>query len=166
MRIGALPGKIGYSAGIRIESILESGSNPVSSPTLTPELYKIVSISALSSYAPPPLPIRYTMGAFFFKVLRGTAKVHSPNQKKKIKVRREQPIRVRPAGRLRHLGRSWPQVVGLTAREAESRIKGDCPGVYCQVVSVNQLLTLAYSSNRVRIKVDRYGRVVKVPRVG
>ncbi|CAN6322292.1 unnamed protein product [Urochloa humidicola] len=78
----------------------------------------------------------------------------------------EQPIRSRPFGRLPYFGKSWPQVVGLTVREAERRIKRDCPELYCEIVSVNQLLTMCYRSHRVRVMVDRYGKVVKAPRVG
>ncbi|CAN6174310.1 unnamed protein product [Urochloa humidicola] len=78
----------------------------------------------------------------------------------------EQPRMWRPADRFPYHGWSWPQVVGLTAREAERRIKRDCPDVRCEVVSMNQLLTCDYRSHRVRVMVDRYGKVVKAPRVG
>jgi hypothetical protein len=54
-------------------------------------------------------------------------------------------------------------VVGLTASEAQGKIKRDCPELYCEVVSVNQLLTMCYCSHHVRIMVDRYGKVVKAP---
>ncbi|KAJ1286227.1 hypothetical protein BS78_03G337000 [Paspalum vaginatum] len=84
------------------------------------------------------------------------------------RVRQEQPRTraSRPADSLRYYGWSWPRVVGLIAREAERIITRDCPGVYCEVASVNQLLTMCYRSARVRLVVDRYDRVVKVPRVG
>ncbi|TKW17733.1 hypothetical protein SEVIR_5G387500v4 [Setaria viridis] len=106
------------------------------------------------------------MGGFFFKVLRGTSKLHSPKKRKRTKVRREQPIRSRPAVHLPYFGRSWPHLVGQTACEAEREIERDCPELYCEVVSVNQLLTMCYCSHRVRILVDRYGEVVKIPHVG
>ncbi|RLN22259.1 subtilisin inhibitor CLSI-I-like [Panicum miliaceum] len=51
-------------------------------------------------------------------------------------------------------------------REAERRIKQDCPGVYCEVLPVNSLLTACYRSHRVRVLVDRYGKVAGTPRVG
>ncbi|CAN6195920.1 unnamed protein product [Urochloa humidicola] len=78
----------------------------------------------------------------------------------------KQPRTWRPADLFPYRGWSWPQVVGLTAREAERRIKRDCPDVDCEVVSMNQLLTCDYRSHRVRVMVDRYGKVVKAPRVG
>lgn len=80
--------------------------------------------------------------------------------------RQQQPRTWRPSDSLRYYGRSWPKVVGLTAIEAKRRIEGDCPGVYCQIVSVNQMLTMCYCSGRVRLLVDRNGKVVKTPRVG
>ena len=82
-------------------------------------------------------------------------------------VRRRQPtIRRRPVDLYPYHGWRWPQVVGLTAREAERRIKQDCPGVYCEVVSEKALLTMCYRSARVRIMVDGYGKVVGTPHVG
>jgi hypothetical protein len=57
----------------------------------------------------------------------------------------------------------WPHVVGLTASEAQGKIKRDCPELYCEVISINQLLTMCYCSHHVRIMVDRYGKVVKAP---
>ncbi|KAG0540162.1 hypothetical protein BDA96_03G384900 [Sorghum bicolor] len=122
------------------------------------------------------------MGVFFFKLQKGTFKVHSTKKReerprhpsstratKSATIRRQQqqqPRTSRPADGLRYYGWSWPKVVGLTASEAKSRIERDCPGVYCQVVSVNQLLTMCYCSGRVRLLVDRNGTVVKTPRVG
>ncbi|KAJ1286228.1 hypothetical protein BS78_03G337100 [Paspalum vaginatum] len=110
------------------------------------------------------------MGAFFFHVLRGTFKVHSPNKRKRNKVRREQPTTWSP---LRfddifghHINRSWPHVVGLTAFEAEKTIKQDYPGVDCEVVYVGQRVTLDWCSARVRMFVDEYDRVVQTPYVG
>ena len=59
-------------------------------------------------------------------------------------VGRQQPTIRRRLGDLQYFGWRWPQVVGLPAHEAERRIKQDCPGVYCEVVSVNALLTMCY----------------------
>ena len=81
-------------------------------------------------------------------------------------VGRQQPTIRRRLGDLQYFGWRWPQVVGLPAHEAERRIKQDCPGVYCEVVSEKALLTMCYRSARVRIMVDGHGKVVGTPHVG
>ncbi|KAF8717014.1 hypothetical protein HU200_026123 [Digitaria exilis] len=106
------------------------------------------------------------MGAFSQKVLRETSKAHSAKKRKKTKVQRQRTAAFRPVDISRYYGWSWPHVVGLTAVEAERRITGDCPGVYCEIVPENSLLTMCYRSGRVRVLVDRDGRVASTPRVG
>jgi hypothetical protein len=59
-----------------------------------------------------------------------------------VQVQREQPNEWRPVDSFPYRGWSWPQVVRLTASEAERVIERDCPDVCCEVVSVDQLLTL------------------------
>jgi hypothetical protein len=59
-----------------------------------------------------------------------------------------------------------PSVVGLPVAEAKRRIKQCRPDVYIEVLSVNAMLTMAYHSNRVRLLVDRFNKVVEDPHIG
>ncbi|CAA2954407.1 subtilisin inhibitor CLSI-I-like [Olea europaea var. sylvestris] len=61
---------------------------------------------------------------------------------------------------------SWAEVVGLTAEEAERKIKEEMAGVQIQIVPQDAFVTMDYQSNRVRIFVDSSGKVTKPPRIG
>ncbi|URE16582.1 Potato inhibitor I family [Musa troglodytarum] len=64
------------------------------------------------------------------------------------------------------LKNAWPEVVGLTAEDAEKRIKEDKPEAHVQVVPPNHIVTADYNEGRVRIFIDLSGRVFKAPVVG
>ena len=60
----------------------------------------------------------------------------------------------------------WPEVVGLTAEEAEAKIKEDAPRLNVQVVPPGNFVTMDYNTGRVRIFMDATGKVKKTPKVG
>ncbi|KAH7672777.1 Proteinase inhibitor I13 potato inhibitor I protein [Dioscorea alata] len=60
----------------------------------------------------------------------------------------------------------WPEAVGLTAEEAEAKIKEDAPDLNVQVIPPNNFVTMDYNAGRVRIFVDATGKVKKTPKVG
>ncbi|KAI9154023.1 hypothetical protein LWI28_020030 [Acer negundo] len=62
--------------------------------------------------------------------------------------------------------REWPEVVGLTAEEAEKKIKEDKPGVHVHVVPSNCFITMDFRQDRVRLFVDHSRKVEKPPRIG
>lgn len=62
--------------------------------------------------------------------------------------------------------RSWPELVGYPAAEAEHKIKSDMPMVRLQIVPQNHLPTRDFDRDRVRIYVDATGVVTKPPMVG
>ncbi|CAL9196785.1 unnamed protein product [Musa hybrid cultivar] len=66
----------------------------------------------------------------------------------------------------RALKNAWPEVVGLTAEDAEKRIKDDKPESLVQVVPPNHFVTADYNEGRVRIFIDLSGRVLKAPVIG
>ncbi|CAK9159167.1 unnamed protein product [Ilex paraguariensis] len=59
---------------------------------------------------------------------------------------------------------SWPELVGLTAGEAEKKVKEDFPKAEIQVVPPNHFVTMDYRTSRVRIHVDSSGKVERPPR--
>ncbi|XP_047311225.1 subtilisin inhibitor CLSI-I-like [Impatiens glandulifera] len=61
---------------------------------------------------------------------------------------------------------SWPEVVGLTADEAEKKIKEDMPTAHTFVLPQGSPFTLDYRIERVRILVDSTGKVAHTPHVG
>ncbi|KAL7095571.1 hypothetical protein ACP275_10G032600 [Erythranthe tilingii] len=69
-----------------------------------------------------------------------------------------------PAGGRR---RTWPEVVGLTAEEAERKIKEEMPaGTRVDVVQPDWFVTMDYRTDRVRIFIDSTGKVHKPPMIG
>lgn len=61
---------------------------------------------------------------------------------------------------------TWPELVGLTADEAEKKIKEERPVVQVQVVPPNSFVTMDFRQNRVRLYVDSSGKVDREPRIG
>ena len=61
---------------------------------------------------------------------------------------------------------SWPEVVGMTAEEAEKKIKEEMPRATIQVIPHDSFVTMDFNSNRVRLFVDSSQLVVKEPRIG
>ncbi|TXG58654.1 hypothetical protein EZV62_016483 [Acer yangbiense] len=62
--------------------------------------------------------------------------------------------------------REWPEVVGLTAEEAEKKIKEDKPGVHVHVVPSNCFVTMDFRQDRVRLFVDDSRKVERPPMIG
>ncbi|KAL9426226.1 hypothetical protein AB3S75_033076 [Citrus x aurantiifolia] len=62
--------------------------------------------------------------------------------------------------------KTWPGLVGLTAEEAEKKIKEERPGAQVQVVPPNSFVTMDFRHNRVRLYVDSSGKVERPPSVG
>ncbi|KAF9679946.1 hypothetical protein SADUNF_Sadunf06G0068600 [Salix dunnii] len=61
---------------------------------------------------------------------------------------------------------TWAELVGLTAEEAERKIKEEKPGAQIQVVQPDCLVTMDFRQNRVRLHVDSYGKIERAPRIG
>uniref|UniRef100_A0A0D9V7T7 Uncharacterized protein n=1 Tax=Leersia perrieri TaxID=77586 RepID=A0A0D9V7T7_9ORYZ len=66
----------------------------------------------------------------------------------------------------RVFGCPLPVVIGLPVDEARRRIRQCRPDVYIEVLSENQMRTMAYCSNRVRLIVNRFNKVVKNAHIG
>ncbi|PKA51972.1 Subtilisin inhibitor 1 [Apostasia shenzhenica] len=61
---------------------------------------------------------------------------------------------------------NWPEVVGLPAEEAEKKIREEQPESRIQIVGPDQMVTMDFSTGRVRIFVDSAGKVASTPRIG
>ncbi|XP_047311249.1 subtilisin inhibitor CLSI-I-like [Impatiens glandulifera] len=61
---------------------------------------------------------------------------------------------------------SWPEAVGLTADEAEKKIKEDMPTAHTFVLPKGSSFTFDYRVERVRIFVDSTGKVADTPSIG
>ncbi|CAK8564572.1 unnamed protein product [Lathyrus sativus] len=62
---------------------------------------------------------------------------------------------------------SWPELVGVSADEAEKKIKEDKPDAYIQVVPHDQpVVTGDFVFNRVRLFVDESNKVTRTPIIG
>lgn len=61
---------------------------------------------------------------------------------------------------------TWPELVGLTAEEAERKIKEEKPGAQIQVVQPDCFVTMDFRQNRVRLHVDSLGKIERAPRIG
>ncbi|CAK7333961.1 unnamed protein product [Dovyalis caffra] len=61
---------------------------------------------------------------------------------------------------------TWPELVGLTAEEAERRIKEEKQGAQIQVVQPDCLVTMDFRQNRVRLHIDSLGKIERAPRTG
>lgn len=58
------------------------------------------------------------------------------------------------------------QLVGLTAEEAEKKIKEQMPGAEIRVVQPNCFVTMDFKPSRIRLYVDSLGKVERAPRFG
>ncbi|XP_061357504.1 subtilisin inhibitor CLSI-I-like isoform X2 [Gastrolobium bilobum] len=61
---------------------------------------------------------------------------------------------------------SWPELVGVTAEEAEKKIKEEMAGVEIRVVLPGYLITCDYETQRVRLYVDKSKKVIQTPMIG
>ncbi|XP_058758642.1 subtilisin inhibitor-like [Vicia villosa] len=61
---------------------------------------------------------------------------------------------------------SWPELVGVTAEEAERKIKEEKPEAEIQVVPHDSFVTADYKIQRVRLYVDESNKVVRAPGIG
>ncbi len=61
---------------------------------------------------------------------------------------------------------NWPELVGLTAEEAEMKIKEEMPMAEVQVIPQDHFVTMDFRTNRVRIFVDSSSIVVRAPMIG
>ncbi|XP_009789395.1 subtilisin inhibitor [Nicotiana tabacum] len=66
-----------------------------------------------------------------------------------------------PAGKM-----SWPELVGMTAEEAEKKIKEEKPELKIHIIPPNSMVTMDYRLERVRIFVDASGKVAQEPQLG
>ncbi|KAL0375239.1 UNVERIFIED_CONTAM: Subtilisin inhibitor CLSI-I [Sesamum radiatum] len=61
----------------------------------------------------------------------------------------------------------WPEVVGLTAEEAERKIKEEMPaGTHVYVLPSDSFVTMDFRTDRVRVFTDSSGKVSSPPRIG
>lgn len=60
---------------------------------------------------------------------------------------------------------SWPELVGVTAEEAERKIKEEFAGVEIQVVPPGYFVTADFKSQRVRLYVDESQKVTRTPMI-
>ncbi|MCH91465.1 subtilisin inhibitor 1-like [Trifolium medium] len=61
---------------------------------------------------------------------------------------------------------SWPELVGVTAVEAEKKIKEEMSGAEIQVVPADSFVTADYRTARVRLYVDESNKVIRTPGIG
>jgi len=61
---------------------------------------------------------------------------------------------------------SWPELVGVTAEEAERKIKEEISGVEIQVVPPDSFVTADFRFKRVRLYVDESNKVIRTPTIG
>lgn len=66
-----------------------------------------------------------------------------------------------PAGKM-----SWPELLGVTAEEAERKIKEEKPELKIHIIPPNSMVTMDYRLDRVRLFVDESGKVAQEPRLG
>ncbi|KAK6943627.1 Proteinase inhibitor I13, potato inhibitor I [Dillenia turbinata] len=63
--------------------------------------------------------------------------------------------------------RTWPELVGVKAEEAERKIKEEMPAVtQFQVAAQNSFVTMEYNPRRIRLFVDDIGNAFQPPRIG
>ncbi|CAF1605627.1 unnamed protein product [Adineta ricciae] len=60
----------------------------------------------------------------------------------------------------------WPHLVGRSAEEAIAVIRRDTGLSNIQVVGPDMMVTMDYRIDRVRIHVDKHGRVTSPPTIG
>ncbi|XP_061357508.1 subtilisin inhibitor CLSI-I-like isoform X2 [Gastrolobium bilobum] len=84
----------------------------------------------------------------------------------------EQPKKPLPRSKNQLLGTnnptktSWPELVGITAEEAEKKIKEEMAGVKIEVVLPGYHITCDYKTQRVRLYVDKSIKVIQTPMIG
>ncbi|KAK7243403.1 hypothetical protein RIF29_38198 [Crotalaria pallida] len=61
---------------------------------------------------------------------------------------------------------SWPELEGVTAEEAEKKIKEEIAGVEIQVVPPDSFVTADFKPQRVRLYVDESHKVTRPPKIG
>lgn len=61
---------------------------------------------------------------------------------------------------------SWPELEGVSKEEAEKVISKEEPSLTIQVLPKDSMMTMDYRTDRVRIMVDKDGKVASTPRVG
>lgn len=62
--------------------------------------------------------------------------------------------------------KSWPELVGVTAEEAEKKIKEEMPEAEIQVVPHDSFVTADFKPHRVRLYVDLSNKVIRIPGIG
>uniref|UniRef100_A0A7N0RHC4 Subtilisin inhibitor 1 n=1 Tax=Kalanchoe fedtschenkoi TaxID=63787 RepID=A0A7N0RHC4_KALFE len=62
--------------------------------------------------------------------------------------------------------KTWPELVGTPAGEAERKVKEEMEGANIFVVPADAFVTADYRTDRVRLYVDGAGNVVRPPRIG
>ncbi|XP_058758645.1 subtilisin inhibitor-like [Vicia villosa] len=61
---------------------------------------------------------------------------------------------------------SWPELVGVTADEAEKKIKEEMPEAEIEVLPADSDVSFDYIFQRVRIFVDESNKVIETPTIG
>ncbi|XP_058782637.1 subtilisin inhibitor-like [Vicia villosa] len=61
---------------------------------------------------------------------------------------------------------SWPELVGVTADEAEKKIKEEMPEAEIEVLPDDSDVSLDYIFQRVRLFVDESNKVIETPTIG
>ncbi|KAM7526374.1 hypothetical protein LguiA_016276 [Lonicera macranthoides] len=62
--------------------------------------------------------------------------------------------------------KTWPEVVGMAAEEAEKKIKEEMPRALIKIIPQDHFVTMDYRTDRVRIFVDPSGKVARPPSIG
>ena len=60
----------------------------------------------------------------------------------------------------------WPQAVGLDAEAAKRIVLNDNPMLTVHVINEGAMVTCDYVTTRVRITINKEGKVSKVPKLG
>jgi hypothetical protein len=61
---------------------------------------------------------------------------------------------------------SFPRLSGMDGEEAKAVLKNEYPSLLVQLIPENSIVTMDYREDRVRVFVDKDGKVVKVPMIG
>lgn len=62
--------------------------------------------------------------------------------------------------------KTWPEVVGMAAEEAEKMIKEEMPRALIKIIPQDHFVTMDFRTDRVRIFVDPSGKVARPPSIG
>eukprot|EP01038_Epipyxis_sp_PR26KG_P017539 gene17539-24326_t len=60
----------------------------------------------------------------------------------------------------------WPHLVGKQSSEAMEHIKSERPDIRIFEVPQGSMVTMDFDTNRVRVYVDQFGKVVAPPTIG